>query len=690
MSKVNLDALGSLTNEQTAVTTINSNSLRIEDAFDNTLSRDGTSPNTMGADIDMNSKRILNLPAPASDNEPARRIDVVTAGGGGVTSIVAGANITVDSTDPQNPIVAATSGGTADIAGDTHAATSKTTPVDADELPLVDSAATFSLKKLTWANLKAAVKAYYDTLATTLTNKTIDGASNTLTVRLGSDVTGNLAVSHLNSGTAATATTYWRGDGTWATPSGGTGSFDNTADYTLTGNWTFTPTAGDAVNINPAVGTIDRALNITQVGPTSGTTPGAVYSNLIQGSWDSQITGTGGPGTTDGANWSFFQIAAATGANFDGIESYALAVGNVVQGANATSSDIVGISGGVFTNFNTPNARYYGGAFAATTGANGTTPTLLGIEVAASQGNSNTSLVPNRIGVNAISYDVYKASLFDAAFAVSGGAPGGQYEHALALYTKQGTLADALSTTGDFIYAETAQTVGSIVNVPLLDISNYVFNTKNSQLTGSGTLVLGTTTGGSAGVAIKSNTTDPDGPHLAFQRGTGSGGNPNWTFGIDTSNNLYAYSVGIATQVLTIGATGNTTFSGTVSAANLPDGAWTAYTPTPSAATGSGTWSGVSGRYKKLLGKTVMVSVIGTLATVGTAGGGYVQFTLPFAAAASGLNCVGSGRETGTTGQLLNAIIGTSSSVVQVLGATGAPPIGSGSQYCVTITYETA
>lgn len=37
-----------------------------------------------------------------------------------------------------------------------HSATSKTAPVDADEFPIVDSAATFGLKKLTWANLKTA------------------------------------------------------------------------------------------------------------------------------------------------------------------------------------------------------------------------------------------------------------------------------------------------------------------------------------------------------------------------------------------------------------------------------------------------------------------------------------------------------------------------------------------------------
>ena len=46
----------------------------------------------------------------------------------------------------------------------THAATSKTTPVDADELPIVDSAASNILKKLTWTNLKATLKAYFDTL----------------------------------------------------------------------------------------------------------------------------------------------------------------------------------------------------------------------------------------------------------------------------------------------------------------------------------------------------------------------------------------------------------------------------------------------------------------------------------------------------------------------------------------------
>jgi len=55
-------------------------------------------------------------------------------------------------------------------------ATSKTTPVDADELALADSAASYVLKKLTWANLKATLKTYLDTLYVALTgNQTIAG-----------------------------------------------------------------------------------------------------------------------------------------------------------------------------------------------------------------------------------------------------------------------------------------------------------------------------------------------------------------------------------------------------------------------------------------------------------------------------------------------------------------------------------
>jgi hypothetical protein len=111
------------------------------------------------------------------------------------------------------------------IAPGTHAATGKTTPVDADEIPLVDSAASNVLKKLTWANLKATLKTYFDTLypsgsgtssGTNTGDQTISDATISTT-----DITTNNASTSKHGFLKKldnTATHFMDGTGAWSTP----------------------------------------------------------------------------------------------------------------------------------------------------------------------------------------------------------------------------------------------------------------------------------------------------------------------------------------------------------------------------------------------------------------------------------------------------------------------------------------
>jgi len=109
----------------------------------------------------------------------------------------------------------------AGLAAKITAATSKATPVDADELPLADSAASFGLKKLTWANLKATLKNYFDTFYVALTgNQTIEGEktfSSKLTVSAGGAlITGDSAPLTTNPGGYSAFVGYQSFSSGWA------------------------------------------------------------------------------------------------------------------------------------------------------------------------------------------------------------------------------------------------------------------------------------------------------------------------------------------------------------------------------------------------------------------------------------------------------------------------------------------
>ena len=82
MAKLTLNNLENASNYNSLVTTINNNNDATETALENTLSRDGTSPNQMQANLDMNSYRITNLSAAASPTDPVRQAEFEAFEGG--------------------------------------------------------------------------------------------------------------------------------------------------------------------------------------------------------------------------------------------------------------------------------------------------------------------------------------------------------------------------------------------------------------------------------------------------------------------------------------------------------------------------------------------------------------------------------------------------------------------------------
>lgn len=73
MAKLTLIDITNLSNQSTSQAAINLNNTVLETALENTFSRDGTAPNQMGATLDMNSNRIINLPTSVSGTEPITR-----------------------------------------------------------------------------------------------------------------------------------------------------------------------------------------------------------------------------------------------------------------------------------------------------------------------------------------------------------------------------------------------------------------------------------------------------------------------------------------------------------------------------------------------------------------------------------------------------------------------------------------
>lgn len=215
-----------------------------------------------------------------------------------------------------------------------------------------------------------------------------------------------------------------------------------------------------------------KGLTLSQYGPQSGSSTGPNDFNTLSTTFGSAVT--------DGQYGLFYD--GETGANLSG--RVLLGLFQLNQGTSVTSNgDLISLAGTTLINATyTGTGQHYGinaGCIVQTASIS-----LNGCNGLESDTGLTTGVSANiRNGIRIVNQGTVQATA-DSGLLFTSTQSAGLFQHGINFSNQLNDF--PINSTGDLVYADTSATVGSILNLANLTVTNYIINSPNYTLSGAG------------------------------------------------------------------------------------------------------------------------------------------------------------------------------------------------------------